>query len=115
VANKSDRNHQDDTSVGGDAKEPAESRTASVGKTRETSAPGRCRFRPEECVYNQDTKEHGLIGEVYEKDGVIMYQVWLPATPNSLRWGHLVSDWAEGVLEPSDRILVRSARLPNGL
>jgi len=116
VTKKGDRNQHDGAALGGDAKEPAEPRTAtSVRKTAETSAPVSCRFCAEECVYNRDTKEHGLIREVYEKDGIIMYEVWLPAASDSLRWGHFVSDWAEGVLEPSDKIVVRSARLPNGL
>jgi hypothetical protein len=114
MANESDRNRQDDASFGGDAKELAEPRTAaSAGKTPETSTAVKCRFHPEECVYNRDTKELGLVREVYEKDGVIMCGVWLPATPNSLRWGHFVSDWVEDVLEPSDKILVRSARSPD--
>jgi hypothetical protein len=115
VTKKGDKNQHDGAPLGGDTKEPAELRTAaSARKTAEASAPVKCRFRAEECVYNRDTKEHGLIREVYEKDGIIMYEVWLPATPNSLRWGHFVSDWTEGVLEPSDKLLVRSARLPNG-
>jgi hypothetical protein len=44
-----------------------------------------------------------------------MYKVWLPATPNTLRWGRFVSDWAEGVLEPWDKIASESARWPTGL
>lgn len=116
MTKKGDRNQHDGVALGGDANEPAEPRTAaSVRKTAEASAPVSCRFRAEECVYNRDTNEHGLIREVYEKDGIIMYEVWLPATTDSLRWGHFVSDWAEGVLEPSDKIIVRSARLPIGL
>jgi hypothetical protein len=35
-----------------------------------------------------------------------MYKVWLPATPQLLRWGHFVSDWAEDVLELSDNVLL---------
>jgi hypothetical protein len=67
-----------------------------------------CLFRLDQCVYNRDTKEHGLIREVYEQYGVIVYVVWIPATPHSLRFGHHVSDWAETVLEPSDKVLVPS-------
>jgi hypothetical protein len=29
-----------------------------------------------------------------------------------LRWGHFVSDWAESVLELSDKLASESARLP---
>jgi hypothetical protein len=72
-----------------------------------------CLFRLDQCVYNRDTKEHGLIREVYEQDGGIVYVVWLPATtPHSLRFGHNVSDWDEGVLEPSDKLLGVPERLP---
>jgi hypothetical protein len=115
VKNKFDRNHKDPTSVSGDAKEPAKFAThGSAWKALDISVPANCRFRTEDWVYNRDTNEHGLIRLVYEKDGVIMYEAWLPATPNSLRWGHFVSDWAEGVLEPSDRIPGPSACLPDG-
>jgi hypothetical protein len=76
---------------------------ASVRKTPGTSASATRPFRFDEGVYNRNTKEHGLVRQVYEKDGVTMYRVWLPATTDSLRGGHFVSDWAESVLEPSDK------------
>ena len=87
---------------------------ASVRKTLGSFSAADCLFRPDDCVYNQDTKEHGLVKQVYEKDGVTRYKVWLPATLELLRWGHFVSDWAEGVLGLSDNILLRSARLYAG-
>jgi hypothetical protein len=84
--------------------------TASVRRTLGTFAAN-CLFRPDECVYNRNTKEHGQVKQAYEKDGITMYQVWLPATPQLLGWGHFVSDWAEDVLELSDNVLLRSARV----
>jgi hypothetical protein len=87
--------------------------TASSRNTARTSASGSCRFRLEQWVYNLDTKEHGLVRNVYKKDGVIMYKAWLPVAPNLLHWGHFVSDWAEGVLEPVDEVLPHSGRFPN--
>jgi hypothetical protein len=77
---------------------------ASVRETLETSAAATRRFRFDEGVYNRNTKEHGLVRQVYEKDGITMYKVWLPATTDPLRGGHFVSDWAESVLEPSDTV-----------
>jgi hypothetical protein len=94
--------HSDDVTLVEVAKEMAEPRmSASARKALGTSASANRPFRFDEGVYNRNTKEYGVVRQVYEKDGVTMYKVWLPATPNSLRWGHFVSDWAEGVLEPS--------------
>ena len=107
MANKNDRDHPNEVTLASVTEEMAESRmTVSVRKTLGTSAAANCLFRPDEGVYNRDTKEHGLVMQAYEKDGVTMYKVWLPATPNSLRWGHFVSDWAEDVLELSDNVLL---------
>jgi hypothetical protein len=116
MAMKNGRNHLDEATFASVAGEMSQSRmTASVRKTLGTFPAVNCLFRRDECVYNRDTKEHGLVKQVYEKDGVTMYKVWLPATLELLRWGHFVSDWAEGVLDLSDNVLLRSARLPNGL
>ena len=110
MADESHRNNLDDVAFGGVAEEMAASRTAApVRKTPGTPAAANCQFRVEDCVYNRNTKEHGLVRQIYEMDGVTMYKVWLPASPNLLRWGHFVSDWAEGVLELSDNMLLRSA------
>jgi len=82
--------------------------TASPRNTARTSASAGCRFRLEQWVYNRDTKEQGLVRDVYKKDGVIMYKAWLPSAPHLLHWGHFVSDWAEGVLERVDEVLLQS-------
>jgi hypothetical protein len=111
VANKNDRDDLHEVTLASVAKEMAKPRvTASVRKTIRTFAAANGLFRPEECVHNRDTKEDGLVKRVYEKAGVTMYKVWLPATPGLLRCGHFVSDWAESVLEPSDKALLNSAQ-----
>jgi hypothetical protein len=88
---------------------------ASVREAIGTPVASTHSFRLNEGVCNRNTKEHGLIRQIYEKDGVTMYKVWLPAITNSLRWGHFVSNWAEGVLEPSDKVAPESAPLPTGV
>jgi hypothetical protein len=111
MANGNDQNQLDKKTVARVAKEMGEPRmTKSVRKALETPVTADRKFRPDECVYNRTTKEYGIVRGVYEKDGVTMYKVWLPPMPYSLRWGHFVSDWAEGVLEFSDKILTKSAR-----
>jgi hypothetical protein len=116
MANTNGRNQLDEATFASVAGEMAKPRmTASVRKTLGIFSAANCLFCPDDCVYNRDTKEHGLVKQVYERDGVTMYKVWLPATLELLRWGHFVSDWAEGVLDLSDNVLLRSDRLPNGL
>ena len=110
MANENGTNQLDEATFASVAGEMSKPRmTASVRKTLGTFSAN-CLFRRHECVYNRDTKEHGLVKQVYEKNGVTMYKVFLPATPQLLRWGHFVSDWAEDVLELSDNVLLRSAR-----
>jgi hypothetical protein len=110
MRDKSDRNRLRDVTLAHIAKEMARPlMTDGVWQILGQSAAARCLFHPDDCVYNQNTKEHGLVRRVYEKDGVTTYEVWLPATPGSLQWGHLVSDWTETVLELSDNLLLRSA------
>jgi hypothetical protein len=111
MANNDRRNHLSEVTLASVAQEMAQARmTASVREALRKSSAANCLFDPNECVYNRATKEHGLVKQVYEKEGVTMYKVWLPGTPGLLGWGHSVSDWAESVLEPSDKI-PKSARL----
>jgi hypothetical protein len=113
MANENDKNHLYDAILARVAKKMNEPRlAASVRETLETSAAATRRFRFDEGVYNRNTKEDGMVRQVYEKDGVTMYRVWLPATTDPLRGGHFVSDWAEGVLEPSEKVVSESAPLP---
>jgi hypothetical protein len=111
MENKNDKNRLHDLTLAHVAREMAEPvMTAAVWKTLGRFAEANCLFRTDDCVYNQKTKEHGLVRQVYERNGVTMYKVWLPATTGLLRWGHLVSDWPEGILELSDNLLLRSNR-----
>ena len=80
MANENGTNQLDEATFASVAGEMSKPRmTASVRKTLGTFSAN-CLFRRHECVYNRDTKEHGLVKQVYEKDGVTMYKVWLPAT-----------------------------------
>jgi hypothetical protein len=116
MANERHKTRPDEATLAEVTKEMNEPRmAASVRKALGTAAAVNRPFRSDDCVYNRETKEHGLVKQVYAREGVTMYKVWLPAMPDLLRWGHFVSDWAEGVLEPSDKMLVQSACLPNGL
>jgi len=87
--------------------------TASVRKASGAPVRANRQFRLGTWVHNRGTKEHGMVRRGYEKDGATMYEVWLPATRNSLAWGYHVSDWAESVLELSGNGLPKSARLSN--
>jgi hypothetical protein len=108
MVNEKHNRHPDDATLAELTKETNRPRvTASVRKALEVSAAANRPFHPNQCVYNRETKEHGLIREVYEKNGVLMYEVRIPAMPDSLKWGYFVSDWAEGVLEPSEKTFVR--------
>ena len=112
MTNKNSRSHLNELTLASVIREMAGPRmTASVRKILGTSAAADCPFRRKEYVYNRDTKEHGLVRQVYERAGVTMYKVWVPLTPDLLRWGHFVSDWAESVLELSDDVLLKAARV----
>jgi hypothetical protein len=114
LSTKNDKYRLDDVIRAGVQKPLTRARmTVSSRYAVRTSAAATCRFRPEQWVYNRDTKEHGLVRHVYKKDGVIMYKAWLPATPDLMRWGHFVSDWAEYALERADNVLAQPDRLAN--
>jgi hypothetical protein len=112
LASKNERYQVRDLALAGTGQRTsARQMTTPARHCSRTAAGANCRFRPEQWVYNRDTKEHGLVRRVYKRDGVTMYKAWLPATPDLLHWGHFVSDWAEGVLERADDVLRRSHRL----
>jgi hypothetical protein len=113
MANQHDRKKLDAATLACVASEMAEPRMpASVREALGTPAAATFPFHLDQGVSNRSTKEYGVVRQVYEKDGVTMYKVWVPETPNSLRWGHFVSDWAESVLALSDKLTSESARLP---
>ena len=59
-------------------------------------------------VHNRDTKEDGLVRRVYQADsGETMYEVAVPAGPNTWPGSHYVSDWAESRLKLSDNAALK--------
>jgi hypothetical protein len=116
IVNENDKDDLHEVILARVTKEMNEPRmTASVRETLGTPAAATRPFRLDEGVYNRNTKEYGVVRRIYLKDGIVMYKVWLPATPNTLRWGHFVSDWAEGVLEPSDKAAPEPTPLATGV
>jgi hypothetical protein len=64
-------------------------------------------FRKGDLLHNHATKEDGSVRRVYKKDGLTMYEVWVPKRANSWKRGHDISNWAECVLDLScnDRLM----------
>jgi hypothetical protein len=60
-------------------------------------------------LHNPDTKEDGLVSRVYQTNGRTMYEVWVPAKPDTWLGGHYVSDWAEIKLELSDNVKLKAS------
>jgi hypothetical protein len=65
-------------------------------------------------LHNRNTKEDGLVTRVYQNAelGETMYQVAVSIRPDSLEGRHLVSDWAESTLEPSDNAVLKALDNP---
>jgi hypothetical protein len=61
------------------------------------------KFSMNQILFNRNTKEKGMVGRVYELNGVTMYEVRVPLDFQGLSIGSNVSDWAEDVLEPEQR------------
>jgi hypothetical protein len=57
----------------------------------------------DQILFNRNTKEKGMVGRVYELNGVTMYEVRVPLDFKGFSIGSNVSDWAENVLEPEQR------------
>jgi hypothetical protein len=58
------------------------------------------KFSVDQLLFNRDTKENGMVGRVYESNGVTMYEVRVPFDFQWSSIGSNVSDWTEDVLEP---------------
>jgi len=58
------------------------------------------KFSMDQILFNRNTKEKGMVGRVYELNGVTMYEVRVPLDIQGFSIGSNVSDWAEDVLEP---------------
>jgi hypothetical protein len=61
------------------------------------------KFSMDQILFNRNTKEKGMVGRVYELNGVTMYEVRVPLDFQGFSIGSNVSDWAEDVLEPEQR------------
>jgi len=61
------------------------------------------KFSMDQILFNRNTKEKGMVGRVYELNGVTMYEVRVPVDFKGFSIGSNVSDWAENVLEPEQR------------
>ena len=59
------------------------------------------KFKLKDLVYNRNTKEDGTIRQIYETNGVAMYEVAVPQNRDSWTGGYYISDWAEDVLQLS--------------
>jgi hypothetical protein len=68
------------------------------------------KFKLKDLVYNRNTKEDGTIRQIYETNGVAMYEVAVPQNRDSWAGGYYISDWAEGVLQLSNNELLKSSR-----
>ena len=68
------------------------------------------KFKLKDLVYNRNTKEDGTIRQIYETNGVAMYQVAVPQNRDSWAGGYYISDWGEDVLQLSNNELLKSSR-----
>jgi len=68
------------------------------------------KFKLKDLVYNRNTKEDGTIRQIYETNGVAMYEVAVPQNRDSWAGGYYISDWAEDVLQLSNNELLKSSR-----
>jgi len=57
---------------------------------------------------NRNTKEDGLVKRVYQVGGSVMYEVSVPATPDT----YYTSDWAESALQLSTNMTLKSRNKP---
>ena len=57
------------------------------------------KFSIDQLLFNRNTKEKGIVGRVYESNGVTMYEVRVPVDYRGFLIGSNVSDWAEDLLD----------------
>jgi hypothetical protein len=90
----------DDATLSAVTKEMAKPRlAASVRKAvAKTAINSQAKFSIGTILHNRNTKEDGLVKRVYQVGGSMMYEVSVPATPNT----YYVSDWGESALELSN-------------
>jgi hypothetical protein len=61
------------------------------------------KFSMDQILFNRNTKEKGMVGRIYELNGVTMYEVRVRPDFQGFSIGSNVSDWAEDLLEPELR------------
>jgi hypothetical protein len=67
------------------------------------------KYQIKDLVYNVNTKEDGAIRKVYEMNGARMYEAAVPVHGDSWVSGFYISDWSEGVLQPSSNERLKSS------
>ena len=67
------------------------------------------KFYVRNLLFNRNTKEDGIVRRVYELNGAVMYEVFVPAKADSWASGCYISDWAEDVLQASNNPRLKSA------
>ena len=66
-------------------------------------------------VHNRNTKEDGLVRRCTKgTQSEIMYEVTVPAGPDTWAGLHYVSDWTEGNLSLSDSATLKTVNRPTG-
>ena len=73
------------------------------------------KFKLKDLVYNRNTKEDGTVRQIYETNGVAMYEVAMPQNRDSWAGGYYMSDWAEDVLQLSNNELLKSSTANHAL
>jgi len=73
----------------------------------------RKKFKLEDLVYNRNTKEDGIIRQIYETNGVAMCEVAVPQNRDSWISGFYISDWAEDVLLLSTNEPLKASKAAN--
>jgi hypothetical protein len=74
----------------------------------------RAKFSVGVLLYNVNTREDGLVTKAYQsaETGEPMYTVNVPVRDSTWALGHLISDWAERVLELSDNAMLKNSDRP---
>jgi len=59
------------------------------------------KFHLGQLLYNRTTKEDGFISRVFEEQGMLTYEVWVPKDSSSWDSGHWISHWLEDTVKLS--------------
>jgi len=110
VDDKNTKKRLDDATLSAVTKEMAKPRLAAsvrrgIGKT---TMNAQAKFSIGVLLHNRNTKEDGLVKRVYQVGGSAMYEVSIPATPDT----YYTSDWGESALEVSKNKPLKSLDKP---